>query len=111
MDISISSHVLDQEAGGPAAGVQIALYRLDGDRHVLVEEAITDADGRVGGWQLTLNEDATLRVEFATGRWFEAQGKTPFYPQVQVDFKPDAAGHYHIPLLLNRHGYTTYRGS
>ena len=35
-----------------------------------------------------------------------------FYPQVAVVFKiEDASQHYHVPLLLNPFGYSTYRGS
>jgi 5-hydroxyisourate hydrolase len=38
----------------------------------------------------------------------------PFYPEAAVDFTitPDmAAQHFHIPLLLNPYGFSTYRGS
>jgi 5-hydroxyisourate hydrolase len=35
-----------------------------------------------------------------------------FYPQVVVTFTvADSTAHYHVPLLLSPHGYTTYRGS
>lgn len=38
----------------------------------------------------------------------------PFYPEATIDFSitPDMASqHFHIPLLLNPYGYSTYRGS
>jgi 5-hydroxyisourate hydrolase-like protein (transthyretin family) len=38
----------------------------------------------------------------------------PFYPEAVIDFTiaPDmSTQHFHIPLLLNPYGYSTYRGS
>jgi len=38
----------------------------------------------------------------------------PFYPEAVVDFTitPEmSTQHFHIPLLLNPYGYSTYRGS
>jgi 5-hydroxyisourate hydrolase len=35
-----------------------------------------------------------------------------FYPEVVVVFTiADADQHYHVPVLLNPFGYSTYRGS
>ena len=36
---------------------------------------------------------------------------TGFYPEVVVAFTVAADEHYHVPLLLTPHGYSTYRGS
>lgn len=39
---------------------------------------------------------------------------TPFYPTAVVDFtitQDMVHQHFHIPLLLNPYGYSTYRGS
>jgi 5-hydroxyisourate hydrolase-like protein (transthyretin family) len=38
----------------------------------------------------------------------------PFYPEAVIEFSitPDMSSqHFHIPLLLNPYGYSTYRGS
>ena len=36
----------------------------------------------------------------------------PFLDEVQLDFGiADAAGHYHVPLLVSPWSYSTYRGS
>ena len=41
-----------------------------------------------------------------------ATGTNGFYPLVEVVFEiVDGAAHYHVPLLLNPWGYSTYRGS
>ena len=111
MNISISSHVLNLEQGKPAAGLEISLSRKVENDYVLLERATTDTDGRVGKWRLECEAGAPLRMSFATASWFEERGQTVFYPEVHVDFSPNEAGHYHIPLLLNQHGYSTYRGS
>ena len=74
----------------------------------------TDADGRV---KQLLPADAVLetghyRLTFDTQAYFDEQGVQGLYPVVQITFSvSDAAGHYHIPLLLTANGYSTYRGS
>src|SRR5215510_1326792 len=42
----LTTHVLDTAAGRPAAGLKIALYRVSGNSHRKVKEAVTNADGR-----------------------------------------------------------------
>jgi 5-hydroxyisourate hydrolase len=34
-----------------------------------------------------------------------------FYPFVEIVFNVATTAHYHVPLLLNPFGYSTYRGS
>ena len=111
MEISISSHVLDLDAGRPAAGMDIILSRLEEGTPVEIASAVTDADGRAGRWQVELQPGDVLQARFMTGPWYQARGEHCFYPEVVVSYQPTEAGHYHIPLLVNRHGYSTYRGS
>ncbi|MBX3258870.1 MAG: hydroxyisourate hydrolase [Labilithrix sp.] len=110
---SVSTHVLDIHRGRPAAGVPVALEKKEGDVFAPVRRAETDADGRVKELvpegELT---SGTYRVTFDTGAYFAAQGVEGFYPEASVVFVVrDAAAHYHVPLLLSAHGYSTYRGS
>ena len=45
---TISTHVLDVEAGRPAVGVHVSLYKLGEDgRPIRLTQALTDADGRI----------------------------------------------------------------
>ena len=46
-----------------------------------------------------------------TAAHFAATGQAGFYPEVVVAFTIGDDAHYHVPLLLNPFGYTTYRGS
>lgn len=108
LKISLSSHVLDVDAGRPAAGMQVVLYRVGGEE-VFVEA--TDDDGRIPAQQLDIEAGDELKLQFMTGDWYIQRKDPCFYPQVDVAFCPLEPGHYHIPLLINRHGYSTYRGS
>ena len=108
----ISTHVLDIAKGFPAAGVAIELY-LEG---VLVASAKTNADGRPDAPLLSaeLIRAGTYELVFRAGEYLKSSG-TPeplFFDVIRLQFHvADAAGNYHVPLLLAAHGYSTYRGS
>ena len=110
----ITTHVLDTSRGCPASGIAVRLERHDDtDQWSLVGEGNTDEDGRI----TDLVEPAALaaaryRMTFDTGAYVSELGIAAFYPQVIVEFETTTADdHYHIPLLLNPFGYSTYRGS
>lgn len=112
---TISTHILDTSRGGPANGVHVRLdcQNLDESWSQLAE-AWTDDDGRVKPFFLVeaLLTAGTYRLVFDTDAYFAAYDIECFYPQVCVMFKiGDSAQHYHVPLLLNPYGYSTYRGS
>ncbi|GMR12191.1 MAG: hydroxyisourate hydrolase [Gemmatimonadota bacterium] len=112
---AITTHVLDLVAGLPAAGLAVSLSRRDpGESWVHLANGRTDDDGRAsdllpeGG----LGAPGTYRLSFQVGEYFAARGEPTFYPEVDITFAvEDSAGHYHVPLLLSRFGYSTYRGS
>jgi 5-hydroxyisourate hydrolase len=45
----LTTHVLDTARGCPAEGLKIALYRVSGNSHRKIAEAVTNADGRTDG--------------------------------------------------------------
>lgn len=110
----ITTHVLDTSLGRPAAGVPIMLELARDDDWQPVGDGVTDDDGRLG---TLLEPDApleegTYRITFDTSAYFDATDRDGFYPSVQIAFYVRAADeHYHVPLLLNPFGYSTYRGS
>ena len=106
---SLSTHVLDTSGGRPATGIAVTLEGADG---TVLAEGVTDADGRVADLADDLPA-GDLRLRFDTGAWFAGQGVTAFYPEVVVTFTVggSAGEHFHVPLLLNPFGYSTYRGS
>jgi len=113
---TLSSHVLDLARGAPAVGLAVELRAVDaGDldaAHALATGS-TDDDGRVSRWDpQPVLAPGIYELIFATGDWFAARGERSFYPDVRIRFEVSAGDtHYHVPLLLNRFGYSTYRGS
>ena len=112
--MTVSTHILDAVAGGPAAGVSVSLSRQDpGGSWLLAEAGVTDADGRLRFATETVG--GACRLTFATGPYFASRAVATFYPEVVITFSTDTAdgapGHYHVPLLLSPYSYSTYRGS
>ena len=109
----ITTHILDTSLGRPAAGVSVRLERLGDGGAAEVGQGTTDADGRI----TDLLEPGKLgagvhRLTFHVGDYLSDSGRTGFYPQIPVIFAISAPDeHYHVPLLLNPFGYSTYRGS
>ncbi len=112
---AITTHVLDTARGRAAAGVGVVLdRRADDGRWDHVGRGHTDNDGRLRTLYPATEplRPGVYRLTFDTGRYFEAQGITAFYPEVSVVFET-APGekHYHVPLLLSPFGFSTYRGT
>jgi 5-hydroxyisourate hydrolase len=111
---AITTHVLDTSRGRPAKGVPVTLEVEAAGGWELVGKGITNADGRIPDLvaeEITLDA-GVFRLIFDTATYFAAQATEGFYPSVTIVFKfDDPAQHYHVPLLLNPFGYSTYRGS
>ena len=109
----ITTHILDTTKGRPAQGVTIVLYQGGNDEWSEMARGITNADGRITD---LLKKDIILqqgiyKMRFETKDYFDRDGITTFYPYVEIIFEIWRDEHYHIPLLLNPFGYSTYRGS
>jgi 5-hydroxyisourate hydrolase len=106
---SLSTHVLDNERGAPAAGMRVRLYLAD----LLVDSAQTSDNGRIadlGGGSLSTG---TYRLVFDVAEYLMTQHRpVPFLERVSLEFRLDAAQpHYHVPLLMTSYACTSYRGS
>ncbi len=115
----LSTHVLDIQAGRPAAGVALELVRVGSDGAVDVVKATrTNADGRTDAPLLSGDEMAVgvYEIRFHAGDYFRASGQKLPEPAF-VDIVPirfglaDVEGHYHVPLLVSPWAFSTYRGS
>jgi 5-hydroxyisourate hydrolase len=123
----ITTHVLDTSRGRPASGVPVSLSR---HHHAsedasgrwkessweLLAEGSTDADGRVANLLPPGSlQPGIYRLRFDTATYFAQVGVgTFFYPWAEIVFQVadhESSAHYHVPLLLNPFGYSTYRGS
>ena len=105
---SLSTHVLDTSVGRPAAGVRVILESGTG---TAVGQGVTDADGRIAsiGPDPLSAGDYVLRFDTAT--YFRQRHVAGFYPEVAIAVSIEGDEHFHVPLLLNPFGYSTYRGS
>jgi 5-hydroxyisourate hydrolase len=114
----LSTHVLDTVNGRPAAGVRVVLHRVGSEAREVVVETRTNADGRTDAPLMAAEamRAGTYEMLFHVGDYFRAAGTAtadpPFLDVVPVRFTvADAAGHYHVPLLVSPWSYSTYRGS
>jgi 5-hydroxyisourate hydrolase len=115
----LTTHVLDQVHGGPAAGVEIELYSLGGDGVLRLEvRTTTNADGRTDSPLMVGDtfKPGTYQLVFHIGAYFKAKGAAladpPFLDAVPIRFTmAETDGHYHVPLLCSPWSYSTYRGS
>jgi 5-hydroxyisourate hydrolase len=109
----ITTHILDTTLGKPAQGVAIILHQQNGSGWEKLAEGVTNADGRIAN---LLDKETVLpvgiyKMHFAVQPYFDVLGVKAFYPFVEIVFNLSANEHYHVPLLLNPFGYSTYRGS
>ena len=109
----VTSHVLDTSAGKPAPGVPVTLEQKSSDDWKKLAEGVTNEDGRIVNLidKERILEKGIYRLVFETAAYFSNQNKKTFYPRVVIEFEIFDASHYHVPLLLNPFGYSTYRGS
>ncbi|MER7014400.1 hydroxyisourate hydrolase [Saccharopolyspora sp. NPDC000359] len=109
---AVTTHVLDAARGKPAVGVAIRLEAAKGTGWEALAEGRTDDDGRIKDLGPERLAAGDYRLTFDTGAYFEGQGTTSFYPQVQITFRiADPEQHYHVPILLSPFAFSTYRGS
>ncbi len=114
----LTTHVLDNAHGRPAAGMEISLYRIEGEGRQLLKTALTNSDGRCAEPLLEGEDFRTgiYELVFGVGDYFRSLdegGMEPaFLDRVPVRFGIGEGGsHYHVPLLVSPFAYSTYRGS
>lgn len=109
---AITTHILDATLGQPAAGVQVHLLQWQAGRLVLLDQQLTDADGRIQDFAMGPLLAGTYQLIFEVKPYFQQQARPCFYPRVSIEFEVDTTDrHYHVPLLISPYSYSTYRGS
>ena len=115
----LSTHVLDNHSGKPAAGIEIELVErsLLGASRVITK-AVTNSDGRtdqplIGGRPVPIGR---YELNFSVGKYFRernvALSDPPFLDDISLRFAvSEPEGHLHVPLLVTPWSYATYRGS
>lgn len=113
----LTTHVLDLAKGGPADGMKIELFRIEGPNRSLLKTLVTNDDGRTDKQILPSEDFQTGEYElvFHAGAYLDATGVPPEEPRfldlIPLRFGMSSPTHYHVPLLLSPFGYSTYRGS
>jgi len=109
----LSIHVLDTSLGKPAEGLAYTLFRegqpLLGGK--------TGPDGRADGPLLSGDalKPGLYELLFEAGAYLQSTGVPAaalFFDRIPIHFRVgDPGQNYHVPLILARYGYSTYRGS
>ncbi|XP_053174540.1 5-hydroxyisourate hydrolase-like [Scomber japonicus] len=111
----LTTHVLNTAMGIPGSNMTLNLYRQDPSTKAWssIFTGTTNDDGRCPG--LITKQTFTpgvYKMHFDTAQYWESLGQASFYPYVEIVFTiNDPSQKYHVPLLLSRFSYSTYRGS
>jgi len=109
----ITTHALDTSIGIPAKQMVITLKGLHNNKWEPISVGVTNNDGRISDILPAgrfLNTGIYTMI-FKTDDYYKNNNQNGFYPEVSIQFKVTDKSHYHIPLLINPFGYSTYRGS
>ena len=106
----ISTHILDTHLGVPAENVKVSLQVKDGESWKDISTGVTNSDGRIV-YDCPFIE-GVYRLDFEIEEYFVNNKQEFFFMTVPVIFNiTNTKRKYHVPLLLNPYGYSTYRGS
>ncbi len=106
----ISTHILDTSWGNAAANVSVRLELKEGQGWKLISNEKTNADGRAVF--SVAAQVGVYRLSFDIETYYSQLGQASFFHEPQIAFSiKDCNRKYHVPLLLNPFGYTTYRGT
>lgn len=109
----LTTHVLDTSVGRPGKDISIRLQIPVNGAWQTIAQGITNDDGRVGDLLPAQKKLApgNYKLVFDTAGYFATKKIKGFYPEVEIQFIVFDDAHYHVPLLINPFGYSTYRGS
>jgi 5-hydroxyisourate hydrolase len=113
----LTTHVLDIVHGRPAAGMKVEFFKVEREGQVLLKTVTLNKDGRTDEplleGELILG---TYELRFFAGDFFAQFGGDTVRPRF-IDVVPVRFGiavpgsNYHVPLLVSKWSYSTYRGS
>lgn len=106
----ISTHILDTSVGNPAANVKLSLEKYINESWQEIASGMTNDDGR-HAFDIE-SVPGKYRLNFFTQAYFQKPNVPSFFLDTPVAFEiTDISRKYHVPLLVNPYGYSTYRGS
>ena len=113
----LTTHVLDTARGCPAARIKIELFVHTNSTINKINESVTNTDGRTDSPILPKDsfEIGNYELIFHVGDYLRQTEQVTtepiFLDLIPIRFAMSGDNHYHVPLLLSAHGYSTYRGS
>ncbi|MDC3108138.1 hydroxyisourate hydrolase [Paracoccaceae bacterium] len=114
----LTTHVLDLTRGKPANALEISFYSMQSDRKELIANFVTNSDGRLNKpiFDQSNIREGWYEMVFHAGKYLVAKYKMKetelFFDNISICFQIyDLKHNYHVPLLLSKFGYSTYRGS
>lgn len=109
----LTTHVLDTSIGMPGKDITIRLKAFINNSWQTMAQGVTNADGRIGDLLPPSKNvmPGNYKMVFETAEYFTVNKIKGFYPAVEIEFTVFDDTHYHVPLLINPYGYSTYRGS
>ena len=114
----LTTHVLDLTLGKPADELEISFYTSQSDRKELIANFATNSDGRLDKpiFDQLNTREGWYEMIFHAGKYLVVRHKMKeadlFFDNISISFQiKDLKQHYHVPLLLSKFGYSTYRGS
>ena len=109
----LTTHALDTSIGKPAKHMLITLKGLRNNQWKPMSVGITNVDGRISDVLPPgrLLAPGIYTMTFNTANYYKNNNQKGFYPEASIQFEVSDDSHYHIPLLINPFGYSTYRGS
>lgn len=104
----ISTHILDTTKGSAAMDVTVTLEQKNNESWKEIGTDKTNSDGRI-----VFNcpkEQGIYRLTFKVEEYYKSEEH--FFLNTPVVFQvKNTERKYHVPLLLNPYGYSTYRGT
>mgnify|MGYP003315184945 CR=1 FL=1 len=114
----LTTHVLDLTLGKPADEVEISFYSSQLDGKELIANFVTNSDGRLDKpiFDQSNIQAGWYEMVFHAGKYLSVKHKMKvtdlFFDNISISFQiNDLKQHHHVPLLLSKFGYSTYRGS
>ena len=114
----LTTHVLDLTQGKPAYGLEISFFKTEQDSKNAISKFVTNSDGRLDA---PVFDQSSIRAGwyemiFHAGKYLIDKHKMKkadlFFNDISISFQiNNLKQHYHVPLLLSKFGYSTYRGS
>lgn len=108
----LSTHMLDATSGRHIQNVDMEIFHQnDNGDWISIETGNTGETGRVNWLNRNQNHRGLFKIKYYTAPYFERMNQDTKFPYIEVIFSIQDDEHYHIPLVLTGHRFTTYRGS